>query len=328
MSKTFNPASSIFYNYVYLDPRRPGRFTYKNFITFFYKPRYIGKGNGNRLFDHLKYSQCHNKQLGGFIRNIIDVGFNPKEYIFKVIENVNEIDALIHEEYLIKTIGRLDKKTGPLFNHQDKGEPFNQPTYKKCWVYNEQLNKRKQINIILLFEFLNQGWIRGTNLKHTEEWKKNQSKKMKGRPGRIRTAEQRKKMSESLRGVNKGIKKPPRTKEHTSNLKKANNGKVVIINRELNKVKRVDPFLLDEYYEIGWEIGFYYTSDETKKKQAEKAKNRNYKEPYEIRLLNNQKRMIGKNKGKITIFNLGIIKRVNSEQLDTYLASGWRKGTK
>ena len=42
----------IFYNYVYLDPRKPGSYNYGEF-HFDYEPFLIGKGKDNRLYEHL-----------------------------------------------------------------------------------------------------------------------------------------------------------------------------------------------------------------------------------------------------------------------------------
>ena len=40
------------YVYVYLDPRKPGKFIYNDF-SFEFEPFYVGKGYGDRAFGHL-----------------------------------------------------------------------------------------------------------------------------------------------------------------------------------------------------------------------------------------------------------------------------------
>ena len=45
-----------FYVYAYLDPRKPGIYTYGEY-TFDYEPFYIGKGTGSRLYRHLWESE-------------------------------------------------------------------------------------------------------------------------------------------------------------------------------------------------------------------------------------------------------------------------------
>ena len=42
-----------FYVYALLDPRKPGRYEYKD-ICFLYEPFYIGKGKENRCYDHFR----------------------------------------------------------------------------------------------------------------------------------------------------------------------------------------------------------------------------------------------------------------------------------
>ena len=41
-----------FYVYAYLDPRKPGKFVYGNFI-FDFEPFYVGKGKDNRITEGL-----------------------------------------------------------------------------------------------------------------------------------------------------------------------------------------------------------------------------------------------------------------------------------
>jgi hypothetical protein len=42
-----------YYVYIYLDPRKKGFYKYGK-LNFQFQPFYIGKGNGNRMYDHLK----------------------------------------------------------------------------------------------------------------------------------------------------------------------------------------------------------------------------------------------------------------------------------
>jgi len=37
----------IYYNYIYLDPRKPGKYNY-NHMCYLYEPIYVGKGKNNR----------------------------------------------------------------------------------------------------------------------------------------------------------------------------------------------------------------------------------------------------------------------------------------
>lgn len=44
-----------FYVYVYLDPRKPGKYKYGEY-EFDYEPFYVGKGTGRRIRNHFKPS--------------------------------------------------------------------------------------------------------------------------------------------------------------------------------------------------------------------------------------------------------------------------------
>jgi hypothetical protein len=48
-------ASDNFYVYAYLDPRKPGKYVYGEYV-FDYGPFYIGKGFDNRMYIHLTES--------------------------------------------------------------------------------------------------------------------------------------------------------------------------------------------------------------------------------------------------------------------------------
>ena len=41
-----------FYVYIYLDPRKPGRYCYEE-VSFLFEPIYVGKGKNNRYKTHL-----------------------------------------------------------------------------------------------------------------------------------------------------------------------------------------------------------------------------------------------------------------------------------
>lgn len=46
------------YLYIYLDPRKPGKFTYSKQVSFLFEPIYVGKGTGDRYLAHIK--ECIN----------------------------------------------------------------------------------------------------------------------------------------------------------------------------------------------------------------------------------------------------------------------------
>lgn len=108
-----------YYVYVYLDPRKPGNFVYKEF-SFNFEPIYIGKGNRNRIKHHLKKRLTKNTLFYSKLNKIINSGFEP--IFFKLVYSLNEDEALKIESQLINLIGRIDIETGSLCNMTDGGE--------------------------------------------------------------------------------------------------------------------------------------------------------------------------------------------------------------
>lgn len=110
----------IYYVYLYLDTRKPGKYFYLNY-EFDFLPFYVGKGKEDRCEKHLK--SCYNKNpyFKNKINKIISkTGDIPK--IIKIQENLLEQEAFDLEILLIKEIGRLDLKTGSLVNMTSGGE--------------------------------------------------------------------------------------------------------------------------------------------------------------------------------------------------------------
>ena len=112
-----------FYVYVYLDPRKPGKFKYGEY-EFDYEPFYVGKGEGDRYKTHLTESSLKSKDnpfKNNVIKKIIkETGNIPK--IIKYRINITELEAFELETKMIKVIGRRNIRTGPLTNLTDGGE--------------------------------------------------------------------------------------------------------------------------------------------------------------------------------------------------------------
>ena len=129
------------YVYVYLDPRKPGQFLYEKY-TFNFEPFYIGVGQNKRIYDHLAESynkneskQSRNKLKCNKIRKI-KRETNKDPIIFKLKEDISLEEALLIENILIISIGRIDLHTGPLTNLTNggigsKGRILSDETKKK-----------------------------------------------------------------------------------------------------------------------------------------------------------------------------------------------------
>lgn len=146
-----------YYIYVYLDPRKPGKYTYEgmNGYCFYFEPFYVGKGKGGRKYRHIKYARKNVDNITKFKNNhmlnkcaqMLREGIEPIIKTYK--SNLFEETAWEIEKNLIKVIGRK-KEGGPLSNYHQGGKigphdwhseemrkkisskhPANQPNYTK-----------------------------------------------------------------------------------------------------------------------------------------------------------------------------------------------------
>ena len=139
-----------FYVYAYLDPRKPGKFVYGNFI-FDFEPFYVGKGKDNRITEGL-VSKRENKfkiaKINKIKKSNLDVIY------LKIYENLTEIDAFNYEMEIIKTIGRKSDN-GPLSNIHKGGSggdyignhPNKEDIIKK-WRETRMSNIKNSITIV------------------------------------------------------------------------------------------------------------------------------------------------------------------------------------
>lgn len=100
-----------FYVYVYLDPRKLGKYCYKDF-SFLYEPFYIGKGTSDR------YLPCAHTDIKDniYLANKINkIGKRKVLYDFIAI-NLEEKTAYDLEEEYIDIIGKNNDNKGPLCN--------------------------------------------------------------------------------------------------------------------------------------------------------------------------------------------------------------------
>jgi len=109
-----------YYVYVYLDPRKPGKYKYGEY-EFDYEPFYVGRGKDYRFRDHLTEAKSDKKSFKcNKIRKIIKET-SKEPIIIKIKENISFDESNIIEENLIKIIGRFDLNEGSLTNLTDGG---------------------------------------------------------------------------------------------------------------------------------------------------------------------------------------------------------------
>lgn len=125
-----------YYVYVYLDPRKKGKFIYGDY-RFEYEPFYVGKGKDYRHKRHLNESQLSDKShKSNLIKKLISNGQYPNIIILK--SEIFEVEAFELERSLISIIGRFDLGTGPLTNKTDGGEGIS--GYK--WTDEQKLKNK------------------------------------------------------------------------------------------------------------------------------------------------------------------------------------------
>lgn len=143
-------------------------------------PFYIGKGKGDRMYEHLsKDSLQSSTRKNNKIKNIINAGLDVE--IQLLFDGLTEIEALRREVWAIKMWGRLDLEEGPLTNHTDGGEGISGFRFSE-----ESKEKIRSANV---------GKV------HTEESRKLMSE---SRKGLIKTEEHRKKIGDAHRGISTG----------------------------------------------------------------------------------------------------------------------------
>lgn len=116
--------NQIFYNYIFVDPRKPGQYSYEGLnFSLLFEPFYVGKGKKDRKDRHCEPFQLSKKSYkNNKIKAIIKNGYRLKNFTIQINKNTNSMCACTFEKHLIKTIGRHDQKTGTLTNLTDGGE--------------------------------------------------------------------------------------------------------------------------------------------------------------------------------------------------------------
>jgi len=170
---------NIFYVYIYLDPRKPGKYEYGDYC-FLYEPFYVGKGKENRYLAHINQKETikkSNLHKYNKIQNILEQWYELEDYIIKIKEYMSEDDSFELEKTMIDNIGRYDLNKGPLTNLTNGGRANN------GHIYTEEQNK--------------------ANSKRTKQWIKDNPEKQKmrvlKRNKKLKSEENRKKRSENCK---------------------------------------------------------------------------------------------------------------------------------
>lgn len=223
-----------FYVYALLDERKEGNYNYEIDdidISFNYEPFYIGKGTGSRLTIHEKRAkdQKNTTYKDNKIRKIWSEG---KQVIkSKILDKLEEDIALNLETQLIKEIKRKHEG-GPLINLTEGGDGLKNPSPEVRQKISEG-SKNRIISEETREKFRN-GWYnklsrvkkimysRGISLEEADIINNEIIQKTAyAKTGSKHSEETRKKISIG----NKGVPKPPRTKQHRMNLSISLKGK-------------------------------------------------------------------------------------------------------
>jgi hypothetical protein len=126
----------MYYIYIYLDPLKPGNYSYQDFF-FNYEPFYVGRGKNNRYKVHIqKYKLNSKNNKNSRIKNIM--GNNLKPIIYFSSTGITFENSLILEKEAILKIGREKLNTGPLTNLTSGGQGVLGMTLSE-----ESINKMK-----------------------------------------------------------------------------------------------------------------------------------------------------------------------------------------
>lgn len=169
------------YNYILVDPRNPGKYSYEGLnFSLLFEPFYVGKGKGYRKNKHTCKCNLTKTMKSRKIQAILNCGHDLRDYVVQVNKDLCESEAYNYEIELIKIIGRVQLKTGPLSNMTDGGSGVGSVYIKKIngsrkgKTYEEFYGEEKAKELRELRR-------KESSRKHSEESKQKVREKMKER---------------------------------------------------------------------------------------------------------------------------------------------------
>jgi hypothetical protein len=196
-----------FYVYVWLDPRKPGKYKYGKYM-FDHEPIYVGKGYKNRGL-RFKRRECNS-----FLKRKLNKILSP--IFIKAKENLTETEAFVEEVRMIATIGRFGK--GPLTNLTNGGEGtigFHHSEETKQILREHTLNRTPEV-----LEKISKAVI--ASLPFSKEKRMAAADKRRGVPlspeNKLKVSIGLLKVRDHLSEIKKGI---PLSKEHREKISKA-----------------------------------------------------------------------------------------------------------
>jgi hypothetical protein len=220
-----------FYVYVYLDPRKPGRYSYDGLdVSFLFEPFYVGKGEGKRYKFHMREAQTDNKNSNKLkinkIRKILKLNTIP--FIVLLKQDTLENDAHLNEIFYIEKIGRVLEKNGPLTNIAKGGDGCSRPCSEitKTRIGNANRGKKRSNEVKEKMSLERKG------KKQPEGFSEKLSKSRKGIP---KTEEHKRKLSESQLGEKGNFYGKHHTEETKKKISLSNKGRKVLMSKETSQ---------------------------------------------------------------------------------------------
>ena len=160
------PIKHNYYVYLYLDPKKPGTYSYADgTYQFEYEPFYVGKGSKYRHLSHIMEAKriIKDNKSDSWIqqnypnpikfRKIRKILLDNKEpIILKLITSITNEQANEYEIDLISKIGKRTEKIGPLTNMTNGGDGGN-TTGKRKW-YNDGTKEKLYIEDTQPYNFI------------------------------------------------------------------------------------------------------------------------------------------------------------------------------